>query len=346
LKNYLYSRNGLLSNPSKVIERNNEKYKRKEERKMIKKWQRLILTITLAFLVVAAISCAGLTQTTALTPNVSKYPLEIVDRMDRVVTVPTKPGRIISLSTSNTEILFALGAGNSVVGVDDSSKQDLEENISELQEISAVGSYVQINVEKVVELQPDLVLAVPYQKQTIERLETLGLPVVVLEATSIESVLTTIELIGTIIDREEEASILLSSLRQRLENIKKKTSELIEKPTVLYLYEPLWIAGSGTMADDLLQIGGGVNIFSEVDGAKEVDMETIISRDPQVIFCVQGYAATLEYIMGETRLNGVAAIKNGRVYGIQANLVDIPGPRIIDALELIARYLHPELFEE
>jgi iron complex transport system substrate-binding protein len=315
---------------------------------MMKKWQQLILTITLASLVVTVIGCDESTQTATLTPTEPKYPLEIVDQMDRLVTIPVKPGRIISLSTSNTEILFALGAGNSVVGVDDSSKQDLVESIPELQEISAVGSYAQVNLEKVIELQPDLVLAVPFQKESVEALEELDLPVVVLEATSVEAVLTNIELIGTIIDREEQTSTLLANLGQRLENITQKASEFteIEKPSVLYLYQPLWIAGSGTMADDLLRIGGGVNIFSDVNGAKEVDIETIIDRDPQVIFCVEGYAATLEYILSETRLNGVAAVKNGRVYGIQASLVDIPGPRIIDALELIAEYLHPELFEE
>lgn len=100
------------------------------------------------------------------------------------------------------------------------------------------------------------------------------------------------------------------------------------------------------MANDLIQKGGGVNIFSDLEGYKEVDLEAIIVRDPQVIFCVQGYAPTLEYITGETRLEGVAAVRNGRVYGIQAALVDIPGPRIIEALELMAGQLHPELFGE
>jgi iron complex transport system substrate-binding protein len=315
---------------------------------MITEWKHLIVAITLIFLVAVAVSCAGPTPTPALTTTISKYPLEIIDQMGRAVTIPMKPARIISLSTSNTEILFALGAGSSVVGVDDSSKQDLKERIPELQRVSEVGSFARVSIEKVIALQPDLVLAVPYQKQVVERSEGLGLSVVILEATSIESVLTTIKLIGTIIDREEQTSVLLSNLRQRLENIAKKTSDLAEagKPTVLYLYEPLWVAGSDTMANDLLQKGGGVNIFADLNGAKEVDIETIILRDPQVIFCVQGYAPTLEYIMGETRLKGVTAVKNGRVYGIQASLVDIPGPRIIDALELIAGYLHPELYEE
>ena len=276
-------------------------------------------------------------------PSISNYPMEVVDQMGRTVTIPMKPARIISLSTANTEILFALGAGSSIVGVDDSSKEDLKEKIPELEEVGEVGSFSGVDVEKIIALHPDLVLAVPYQKQAVERLEGLGLPVVALEARSIEGVLNAIELIGKIVDREEDVSVLVSDMEQRLKNIAKKTGNLADagKPTVLYLYEPLWVAGSDTMANDLIQKGGGVNIFSDLKGYKEVDIEAIIARDPQVIFCVQGYAPTLEYVTGETRLRSVAAVKNGRVYGIQASLVDIPGPRIIDALELMAGYLHP-----
>lgn len=280
--------------------------------------------------------------------SISDYPMEIVDQMGRTVTIPIKPARIISLSTANTEILFALGARSNIVGVDDCSKRDLKEKMPELEEVVEVGSYAGVDIEKVIALQPDLVLAVPYQKEAVESLEELGLPVFTLEARSIEAVLNNIKLIGRIIDREADTSILASNIEQRSKNIAEKTSELTEaeKPTVLYLYEPMWVAGSNTMANDLIQEGGGVNIFSDLDECKEVDIEAVITRDPQVIFCVQGYAPTLEYIMGETRLQEVAAVKNGRVYGIQAALVDIPGPRIIDALELIAGYLHPELFEE
>ncbi len=281
-------------------------------------------------------------------PAISNYPMKIIDQMGRTVTIPTKPARIISLSTANTEILFALGAGTSIIGVDACSKQDLKETIPGLEEVPEVGEYSKLDIEKIIALHPDLVLAVPYQKQAVERLEELGLPVVILEARSIEAVLDNIKLIGRVVDREEDTSILTSNIEQRLNSMAEKTDNLAEaeKPTVLYLYEPLWVAGCNTMADDLIQKGGGVNVFSDLDECKEVDLEAIIVRDPQVIFCVQGYAPTLEYIMGETRLEGVAAVRNGRVYGIQASFVDIPGPRIIDTLELIARYLHPELFEE
>ena len=281
-------------------------------------------------------------------PAVSNYPMDIVDQTGQTVIIPTKPTKIISLSTANTEILFALGAGSNIVGVDDCSKRDLKEKIPELEEVSEVGSYAGVDIEKVIALHPDLVLAVPYQKEAVERLEDLGLPVVTLEATSIEAVLNDIELIGKIVDREEGTSIVISDIEEILKNIAEGTSNLTEaeRPTVLYLCEPLWVAGSNTMANDLIQRGGGVNAFSDLDGYKEVDLETIIARDPQVIFCVQGYAPTLEYIMGEARLKGVAAVKNGRVYGIPAFLVDIPGPRIIDALELIAGCLHPGLFEQ
>jgi len=281
-------------------------------------------------------------------PAISNYPMEIVAQLGRTVTIPVKPARIISLSTANTEILFALGAGSSIIGVDGCSKRDLKEIIPELEEVSEVGEYANLDIEKIIALVPDLVLAVPYQKQAVERLEDLGLPVVILEARSIEAVLNNIKLIGKVVDREEDTSILISNIEQRLKNIAEKTSNLAEaeKPTVLYLCEPLWVAGCNTVANDLIQKGGGFNIFLDLEGYKEVDLEAIIVRDPQVIFCVQGYAPTLEYITGETRLEGVAAVRNGRVYGIQAALVDIPGPRIIDAFELIAGQLHPELFGE
>jgi iron complex transport system substrate-binding protein len=277
----------------------------------------------------------------------SDYPLEITDQLRRTVVIETQPKRIVSLATSNTEILFSLHAGSDIAGVDNSSKQDLKEIIPEIEKMSGVGEYANPNIEKIVALQADLVLAVPYQKMAVERLENLDIPVVVLEAESIEGVLDTINLIGKIIGREETTSTLISDLRQKLNSITEKTNNLNEdeKPTVLYLSEPLWVVGSSTLNDDLIQKGGGINIFSDLDGYQEVSLEAIIARDPQIIFCVEGYAPTLEYVMNETRLKDVTAVKNGRVYGINASLVDIPGPRIINALKLIAGYLHPELLD-
>lgn len=269
------------------------------------------------------------------------YPMMIIDGLGRTISIPHKPERIVCLTPSSAEIVFAVGAGNKVVAVSEYTKYP-----AEAQKITKIGSYASLNVEKIVEMKPDLLFADPYQKLAVERLEKLDLAVIVLDYQNIEQILSNIALVGKVIGQEKEASSLIQSIEAKIEAIVAKTANLreVEKAKVLYLYEPEWVAGSGTLANSYIQKAGGVNIATDIQGCKPITLEAIIERNPDVILCVVGYVPTLDWATNETRLREVNALKNNRVYALDADTVDCPGPRVGVALELVAKCLYPELF--
>ena len=268
------------------------------------------------------------------------YPMEIIDGIGRTVSIPHEPERIVCLTPSSAEIVFAIGAGSRVVGVSEYTKYP-----AEAQQITQIGSYASLNIEKITALEPHLLFADPYQELAVERLEQLGLAVIVLNHKSIEEILSNIALVGEVIG-QEEASSLVQSIETKIESIAAKTTnfEEAEKPKVLYLYEPIWVAGSGTLANSYIEKAGGINVAADIQECQPMNLETVIARNPDVILCVEGYAPTLDWVMNESRLQEVNALKNNRVYPLDADTVDCPGPRVGTALELVAKCLYPELF--
>ena len=276
-------------------------------------------------------------------------PGDLVDDLGRTITIEGIPQRIISLAPSNTEILFALGLGDRVIGVTEYC------NFPEAATTKPkVGGFSTVDIEKVVSLEPDLVLATRiHDKTAIPALEELGLTVLALAPTSIDGVLNSITLVGEITGQHRQASQLVNGLRAKTENIASKTSNLSpdQRPRVLYLiwHDPLMTAGTGTPADDLIQKAGGQNIAYDISGHKAIDLETVLHRDPQVIIASVGMGTgkdlPWQYVKAEPRLEDTQALVNKRVYKIDGDIVQRPGPRIIDALELMAQFIHPEIFQ-
>ena len=254
------------------------------------------------------------------------------------------PERIVSTAPSNTEILYALGLGDEVVGVTEYCNYPAEAKLKE-----KIGGFSTVNLEKVVALNPDLVLASGgVQEQTANKLKELGLNVVLLDPKSVEDIIEDIRLVGSITGREEVARELADNLEQRVKAVTDRTEMLPDdqKPRVLYVlwHDPLMSAGSATFADDLIRKAGGVNI-ANFSGYKAISLESAIEQNPQVIICSVGMSpTTLEWVRNESKLKVTDALKNGRVYAIDSDIVSRAGPRIVEALEQIASYIHPELF--
>ncbi len=276
-------------------------------------------------------------------------PGNIVDGLGRSVAIEKTPQRIISLSPSNTEILFALGLGDKVVGVTEYCNYP-QAATTKLK----VGGFSTVDIEKVVSLEPDLVLATNiHSKTVIPALEELGLTVVALTPTSLLEVLDSITLVGKITGQNKQATEMVSSLRSRIEVITDKTETLSskQKPRVFYVtwHDPLMTAGTGTLADDVIRSAGGQNIASDISGDKTIDLETVIYRDPQVIVASVGMGTgedlPWQYVQTETRLKNTQALLNDRIYKIDGDLIHRPGPRIVEALEQMACFIHPELFK-
>ena len=276
-------------------------------------------------------------------------PGNIVDGLGRQVTINAVPQRIVSLAPSNTEILFALGLGDKVVGVTEYC------NYPEAAKTKPkVGGFSTVDIEKVVSLRPDLVLATQIHSKTIiPALEKLGLTVVALTPSSLTGVLDSITLVGKITGQSKEASELVKDLSTRITAIADKTQKLspAQRPRVFYVtwHDPLMTAGTGTLSNDVISQAGGQNIASDITGDKTIDLETVINRDPEVIIVSVGMGtgedSPWQYIKSESRLKNTQALLADRVYKIDGDLIHRPGPRIVEALEQMAQFIHPELFK-
>jgi len=312
-------------------------YLRKLSRQAFTKGTRCLLP--LLSIVIIAVACA---------PAEATPPGAIVDDLGRSVDIEKIPQRIVSLAPSNTEILIALGLGEKVVGVTEHCNYP-----PEAVEKEKVGGYATPDIEKIITLQPDLLLASSiHAKELIPALEETGLTVFALEPKSIGGILEDIRMAGEIAGREEKASELVTQMENRIEAITDKTKNPEERPRVLYVtwQDPLWSVGSGTIIDELIETAGGVNIFQDITGHKVVDIELVIARNPEVIIACTGHGEAedkpFEWAKAEPRLEVTEARKNSRVYQIDADLVNRAGPRVVESLEKLAHFIHPEIFPE
>jgi len=281
--------------------------------------------------------------------DVGPFPIEVTDQLGRVVKLEKVPERIISLVPGNTEILFALGLGNKVVGVTEYCDYP-----PEAQEKPKVGGFSTPNIEEVVALSPDLIIATQRHEVTIiPALEGKGLTVFALDPKTLDEVLEAITLIGEITGKEGEASQLVTEMINRIKAVTDKTDNLPEaqRPKVFSItwHDPLKTAGGDTWQDELIVKAGGINIAHDLTGGYvPISLEAVIDANPEVIIADVGMGtgadSPLQFAKTEERLRGVDARINNQVYGIAVDFSGRPGPRIVDGLEQFAKAIHPELF--
>ncbi|OGN95685.1 MAG: hypothetical protein A2Z77_07875 [Chloroflexi bacterium RBG_13_51_36] len=289
--------------------------------------------VALLSLVLALTACAPTGQT----------PVEyVVDDLGRLVTINGTPERIISLAPSNTEILFALGLADKVVGV--TMYCDYP---PQAQDKEKVGDYYGPDIEKIIALQPDLVLATDFHRfDLIPALEEQGITVFAVAPQTLEDVLVSIQKIGQITGKETEALELVNGMTSEIEAIEDQTRELEEKPRVFYMtwHDPMWTVGSDTWIDDLVNIAGGANIFSpNFGGGAMVEIEWVILLNPEIIITSEW---SYDWALNATELVSTNASQTGRIYTFDDDLAQRPGPRLVQGLEWFAYLIHPELFEE
>jgi iron complex transport system substrate-binding protein len=270
----------------------------------------------------------------------------IVDDYGRTVTLDGIPERIVSIAPSPTEILFAIGAGPQVVGVDNYSDYPAETAL-----LPKVGSYY-LNIEAIVSLQPDLIVGgdlVPLAE--LEQLSAQGIPYVLLADRTLEDVLKTIRLAGVITGHVNEADQVADGLAERIDAVKNKTlADGVSKPKVYIEYDDfmgLWTYGPGSFGDDIIIVAGGENIaHNMISEYPMVESEFVIAKNPDIIVYTTGPWSTLneDTYLNRPGWDTIAAVLNGDIYGVDANLLSRYGPRIVDCLEQLAEIIHPELF--
>jgi len=285
------------------------------------------------------------------TPMSAAFPITVIDGLGREVSVEALPQRIVSLAPSNTEILFAVGAGDQVVGVTKYCDYP-----SEAQTREQVGGFSAktISVERIVALEPDLVFSAgKLQTPVIEALEKVNITVVALDARTLDDVYGNIELVGQLTGHGEEAAQIVASMRERVDAVVTKVAEIPQEERLTVYWEtfdePLMTAGPGTFIGQMIEMAGGINIFADVtESYPEISAEEVAKRNPDVIMSMDshGKKITPDVLAGRPGWGEIKAVKNGRIHLIGDNLVSRPGPRLADALETMAKALYPDLFAD
>jgi iron complex transport system substrate-binding protein len=275
----------------------------------------------------------------------------VTDDYGYEVDITETPQRIISLAPSNTEILYALGLGDRVVGVTDYCNYP-----PEVAEKETVGGYSTVDVEKVVALHPDLVVAADGNtEEVIDHLKGLGLTIISLNPPDIEGILHDIEIAGQATGTNAEAEAIVADMRARMDAVQKSHAAISYTPSVAHVvwHDPIYVSGAKTFQNEQITLAGGMNAFGEIEEWGTVTLEEFITANPDIIIVNSGTGmgdegehAIYNFFMQEERLKNLDAVKGGRVYVIDSDLIDRGGPRIIDSLELVAQYIHPELYAE
>jgi iron complex transport system substrate-binding protein len=260
--------------------------------------------------------------------------------------------RIVSLSPSITEILFALGLGDKVVGVTRFCKYPPAALIK-----PKVGGYYDPNYEMIVRLNADLIIMLPEHAASKGNLASLGATILTVDHTTLAGTLGSIEEIGEKCGVPQRARELAGNIRARMEIVEKRTAALTRPRVMISLgrgmasgsLNDIFIAGQGTMYDELITLAGGVNVYKGKSGSfPQIALEGIYELNPEVVIDMVPDLAGVKLTSGEIRAewnkaDRVDAVKQGRIYLFEQDYVTIPGPRIILTLEQMARAIHPEV---
>ena len=291
------------------------------------------------------------TQATATPFPQTTYPLTITDGLQRTITLDAPAQRIVSLAPSNTEILYAIGAGSQLVGRD-----PLSDFPAEAQSVADIGStFLQLNTELIISLEPDLVLAAEITPpEQVAQLEQLGVQVYWLaNPKDFEGLYVNLITVGQLTGHDQEAVTSAESLRSRITAAQTAIADVANKPVVFYEVDGLtdpnapYTAGTGTFIDLVINAAGGVNAAAAVQGYKQLSIEELLVQNPDFILLGDAaYGATPETVAQRAGWSQLAAVQTGQVLPFDDNLMSRPGPRLIDAVEQLARLLHPDLFSQ
>lgn len=317
---------------------------------------RLLLLPSLLALALAACAPAGsptpsAESSVAASPSASAaaYPLSLTDDAGRAVSLAAEPTRIVSLAPSNTEIACAVGACDRLVGV-----TDADDYPAEVSEVDKVVIAAQVDLEKVVNADPDLILAAGNEltpSTVITRLADLGYPVLVLYPESLDELYADIELVGRALGATTLAADVVSDMRARAQAVADAVATA-ERPRTFYevaVYQgTIYTAGADSFLASLLSIAGADPITGD-SLTTAIQLEDLVAADPQLILlgdAAYDASITAASVAAREGWQGMTAVLDGRVLAVPEDpVITRPGPRIVDGLEALARAIHPELFE-
>lgn len=321
----------------------------------------LILTLLIALLAACAPPTAPSTEPApiatetsvteaAVTEASATEEITFTDALGNEISLKDTAQRIVSLSPSVTESLFAIGAGGQMVG-----RTDYCNYPEEALALPSVGGFdaSTISMETIISLEPDLVIAGSvYQADIVQSLQESGIPVFVSQPANIQGIMDSLTLFGRITAHEAGAAAAVDEMKARIDAVTSVVATIPadQRPTVFYevWHEPLMSANGGTVVGEVIDLAGGVNLFAELpDEYPTVSVEQIVDADPQFIIGPSSHAdqMTAEIIGGREGWENLSAVKNDAIYIVDGDIVSRYSPRIVEVLDEFAKILHPDLFK-
>lgn len=313
------------------------------------------LAALLAALLLALTACAPVaapeatqapeaTEAPAATDAPEAAGVTVTDMTGREITLDAPATRVVALSASDCEIIYALGAGELLVG-----RGEYCDYPAEVLEVPAVQSGAETNIEQIIALEPQ-VLFMTKMAQTEEQiaaLEAAGVHVVVSDAQDIAGVYEAIGMIGTLLGREAEAGTMVADMVAAFDDVAARAAG-DGSETIYFEVSPLqyglWAAGADTFMDEIAQMLGLTNAFADVSGWAEVSEEQVLSRDPDYIVTISMYygegPTPVEEIQGRAGWENVSAVKNGKILNLQNNELSRPSYRLAEGARVLCDFVY------
>ena len=310
----------------------------------------LSLALVLAACTGAAITPAptsGPTATAVTTPVPTStlapaFPVTIIDDEGTAVAIAGEPQRIVSLTPAATETLFAIGAGDRMVA----KVEDISPFPPEADALPVVATFQGVDVEKIVALKADLVIAGGLgftPPASIAQLRNLGIPVIVLYAESVAQALAGIDIVGTATGRAESASILTAAMQSEIDRLAALTQNL-PKPLTFYEIDAtsdIYTVPAGSLYEELLLLAGADPITT--NASYQISLEVLITANPAIILLGDGGYTTPANVAERPNWSGIKAVVDGKVFPVDDTLITRPGPRLVNGLRALIAALHPEV---
>lgn len=279
------------------------------------------------------------------TPDASDAAVTAVDMTGRTISLTEPATRVVALSAADCEILYALGAGDTLVG-----RGEYCDYPAEVMEIPSVQSGAETNLEQIIALNPQVLLmsAMAQTKEQVEKLENAGIRVVVSDADNIQEAYSSIELIGTILGKDNEAAQIIDNMKSTFDTIAKDAT-LDGSKTVYFEVSPLefglWAAGKTSYMHEIAEMLGLRNIFEDIeDDWAEVSEEQVLSRNPDYIVTVAMFfgdgPTPEEEILSRPGWETVTAVKNGAILNLRNNELSRPAPRLAEGAQLMFDFIY------
>ncbi len=305
----------------------------------------LALLLAMVMMVMCLVGCGEKDNDKQSTENAdvaesTTYPLDITDSYGNVVTIEKEPMKVVSCAPNITEMMYDLGAGDKLVG-----RSDYCDYPAEALDVASVGAIDNPDLEMIIALEPDVVIATTFSEENIQKLKDVGIPVIVLkEETTLDGVYVMLTDMGLILNRNQEAASCINDMKQTITDV-QTTVEGLDKPTVYYVvgYGEYgdYTAGGDTFTGEMLSLAGGDNIAKDISGWS-ITLEEIIEKDPDIII-ISEYMK--DDFVSSPNYSELTAVKNGQVYSMDVNMLERQGYRNAQGIRELAEIFYPEAFE-